>query len=74
MEEARRGGGAQGAAEAVQEERQKEPAGLSIRRKNLIYPTVHIKQVTIHSSILQITGVSSQTVAFRRELRIRNLR
>jgi hypothetical protein len=41
--------------------RQEEVAGL---RKNLIYPTVHIKHVTIHSSIFQITGVSSQTVAF----------
>jgi hypothetical protein len=35
---------------------------------------VHIKQVTIHSSVLQIMGVSSQTVAFQRDLCIRGLR
>jgi hypothetical protein len=42
--------------------------------KNLIYPTVHIKQVTIHSSIHQIMRVSSQTAAFRRDLHICGLR
>jgi hypothetical protein len=35
---------------------------------------VHIKQVTIHSAVHQIMRVSSQTVAFRRDLRIRGLR
>jgi hypothetical protein len=35
---------------------------------------VYIKQVTIHSSIHRIMHVSSQTVAFRRDLRIRGLR
>jgi hypothetical protein len=44
------------------------------RRKNLIHPMVHIKRVTIHSSDLRIMRVSSQTVAFRRDLRIRGLR
>jgi hypothetical protein len=42
--------------------------------KNLIYPTIHIKRVTIHSSVHQITSVSSQTIAFRRDLRIHSLR
>jgi hypothetical protein len=53
----------------------KEAAGLKKKKgKNLIYPMVHIKQVTNHSSVLQITGVSSQTVVFRRDLRTRGLR
>jgi hypothetical protein len=53
----------------------KEAAGLKKKKgKNLIYPMVHIKQVTIHSSVLQITGVSSQTVVFQRDLCIRGLR
>jgi hypothetical protein len=42
--------------------------------KNLIHPTINIKRVTIHSSVHQIMGVSRQTVAFRRDLRIRGLR
>jgi hypothetical protein len=35
------------------------------RRNNLIHPTTHIKQVTIHSSDLRIMRVSSQMVAFQ---------
>jgi hypothetical protein len=47
--------------------------GLSIQfegGKNQIHPTIHIKRIIIDSPILQIMRVSSQMVAFRRELRI----
>jgi hypothetical protein len=59
-------GGAQEEAEAQENYRYS-------RRKNLIHPTVHIKRVTIHLSGLRIMRVSSQTVAFRRDLHIRGL-
>jgi hypothetical protein len=58
----------------AQEEAENSTIDIIRRRKNLIHPTVHIKRVIIDSSDLQIMRVSSQTVVFRRDLRIRGLR
>jgi hypothetical protein len=58
----------------AQEEAENSNINTIRRREKLIYPMIHIKRVIIDSSDLRIMRVSSQTVAFRRDLRIRGLR